>query len=292
MRDFGYERPNSIEHAVRELARGGAFALAGGTDLIVQMREGLRDVDHVVDLKRISGLVGMVETEGGAMRIGAATPVAVIARDARVQTRYPALASACGMIGSAQIQARASLGGNVCNASPSADAVPPLMCLNAQAEIAGPEGSRACQVEEILTGPGQTSLKKSEIVSAFVVPPPSERSTSAYIRFTPRREMDIAVVGVGAAINLADDGTISGARITLASVGPTALRVHQAEERLSGQTPKAALFEEAAGLARSTASPISDTRGSADYRRSLVGVLTRRALVACCSQLGITLEAA
>ncbi len=286
MLDFQYERPEKLQDAIAGLARSGARPLAGGTDLIVQMREGLRDVSHVVDMKHIEGLTGISELSDGSLRIGAATPVAAIARYADVVARYPGLAAACGMIGSAQVQSRASLGGNICNASPSADAVPPLICLMARAEIVGPAGARTVDVETLFAAPGRTSLAADEILVALTLPKPQSRSTSVYMRFTPRREMDIAVAGVGISIGVDANDAIIGARITLASVGPTPLRAPEAEAHLNGRDPAPGVIEEAARLAMRAASPISDTRGSADYRRELIGVLTKRVLIAALSQLG------
>lgn len=292
MQAFDYERPENLQAAISELSRYGARPLAGGTDLIVQMREGARDVAHVVDLKHIEGLVGISQGADGSLRIGAATPAAKITRDAVVCERYPALAAACGMIGSAQIQSRASLGGNVCNASPSADAVPPLISLGAKAEIVGAASLRTVDVETLFAGPGRTTLAPDDILVAFILPPPLARSTSIYMRFTPRREMDIAVVGVGVAIDIGPDDGILGARITLAAVGPTPVRATQAEAYLSGAVPNVAIVDEAARLAMADAKPISDTRGSADYRRELVGVLTRRSLAAALAKLGVEAGAA
>lgn len=286
MLDLQYERPEKLQDAIAELGRTGARPLAGGTDLIVQMREGLRDVGHVVDVKHIEGLTGISELPDGSLRIGAATPVAVIARHADVVARYPGLAAACGMIGSAQVQSRASLGGNICNASPSADAVPPLICLMARAEIVGSAGARTVDVETLFAGPGRTSLAVDDIVVALNLPKPQPGSTSVYMRFTPRREMDIAVAGVGVALGVDGNNAIVGARLALASVGPTPLRAPEAEAHLNGRAPVRAVIDEAARLAMLAASPISDTRGSADYRRELIGVLTKRVVIASLGQLG------
>jgi carbon-monoxide dehydrogenase medium subunit len=191
------------------------------------------------------------------------------------------------LIGGVQVQNRASLGGNICNAAPSADGVPALICLAARAVAAGPAGRREMAVEEVFAGPGRTSLAAGELLVAIRLPPPAPRSAACYLRFTPRREMDIAVAGSGVWLRLGEDGAIADARIVLASVAPTPIRAPAAERKLVGEKPGSALFEEAGRLAAKDARPISDTRGSADYRRTLVAVLTARALADCCRQLDV-----
>jgi carbon-monoxide dehydrogenase medium subunit len=290
--DFEYLAPTTVAAAVEALAHPGARALAGGTDLIPQIREGRRRVTRIVDLKRIPELLAIALLDGGGVRIGAAASASAIAEHAAIRTEYPALVEAARLIGSYQIQNRASLGGNICNAAPSADAVPALICLGASAEIAGPEGRRVRQLDQLFVGPGQTVLAQDELLTALLVPPPPERSAAKYLRFIPRNEMDIAVAGAGAWVRLAADGTISAARICLAAVAPTPLRVPEAEQALVGARPTPSLLAEAGRLAARAARPISDTRGSADYRRELVKVLTARALADCCAQLGLTVEVA
>ncbi|MBI4506121.1 MAG: FAD binding domain-containing protein [Chloroflexi bacterium] len=292
MHDFEYLAPTTLAAAVAALAMPGARPLAGGTDLIPQLREGRRRVARVVDLKRIPDLVAITPLPAGGVRIGAATSATAVAAHAAIAHDYLALVETARLIGSYQIQNRASLGGNVCNAAPSADAAPVLICLGAQAEVAGPGGRRTLPLEELFAGAGQTILAPGELLAALVLPLPAARSAATYVRFTPRNEMDIAIAGAGAWLRLADDGTVAAARIALAAVAPTPLRVPEAEQALLGQRPTATLLAETGRLAARAARPISDTRGSAEYRRELAKVLTARALAACCAQLGLTVEVA
>lgn len=291
MNEFEYGAPTTVDEAVALLGRGDARVLAGGTDLIVQMREGRRQVGRVVDLKRIAELTALVAEKDGSVRIGAALNVTAVAAHPAM-ARYPAVVESGRMIGSYQIQNRASIGGNVCNAAPSADAIPPLICLDARAAIAGPAGRREVPVETLFAGPGKTNLGAQEILVSIRLPPAPKRSAGRYLRFTPRREMDIAVAGAGVWLRLGADGAVDEARIALAAVAPTPIRAPGAERRLIGERPTAKLLEEAARLAARDARPISDTRGSAEYRRELVKVLTARALASCCAELGMFLEAA
>lgn len=291
MNEFEFTAPTTVEDAVAALGTGDARVLAGGTDLIVQMREGRRRVGRVVDLKRIPETTALVEESDGGVTIGAALNVTAMAAHPAM-ARYPAVVESGRMIGSYQIQNRASIGGNVCNAAPSADAIPPLICLNARANIAGPSGRRQVPVEVLFTGPGKTKLGPQEILVSIRLPRPPDRSAGKYLRFTPRREMDIAVAGTGAWLSLGADGAVAEARIALAAVAPTPIRAPAAEQRLIGERPTAKLLDEAARLAARHIMPISDTRGSAAYRRELVKVLTARALAACCAELGVALEVA
>ena len=291
MQDFAYHRPLSLNDALSALAGEGARALAGGTDLVAQLREGRRTAAHVVDIKRISGLSSIeVHADGGAT-IGAAASATVIAAHPYIAKHFPAVTQACRLIGSWQIQNRATLGGNVCNAAPSADGIPPLICLGAIARVASKTGQRDIPVETLFTGPGRTTLAPGEILTALHLPLPRPRSAAAYLRFTPRREMDIAIAGVGVWIQLDATGRVEATRIALASVAPTPVRAPAAEQALLGQSPSGILLERAGALAASDARPISDMRGSADYRRHLVDVLTRRALSACLHHLEITVDA-
>ncbi|MGE0765867.1 MAG: xanthine dehydrogenase family protein subunit M [Hyphomicrobiaceae bacterium] len=278
---FTYERPSTIEAAVEMMGSAGAYALGGGTDLIPQLHERRRSARLIVDLKHVPDLTAITRLDDGGWRIGAAASVRRIGDDAGLRRAYPGLIEAARLIGSLQIQSRASLGGNLANGAPSADAVPLLICLGAMAEIAGPTQRRHLPVESIPEGPGRSILRPGEVIVALLLPARSPRSAARYLRFTPRREMDIAIAGSGVAIELGDGGEIIKARITLASVAPVPLRAPSAEAHLVGARPDVSVLAEAARLAASEARPISDTRGSADYRRELVGVLTRRALEAC-----------
>ncbi|MBL8707410.1 MAG: xanthine dehydrogenase family protein subunit M [Rhodospirillales bacterium] len=290
MKEFEFSAPTTIAEAVALLA-GGARPLAGGTDLIVQMREGRRAVGHVVDVKRIPELTAVTPMPDGGISIGAALSVTRMAAHPAL-ARYPAIVESGRMIGSYQIQNRASIGGNVCNAAPSADAIPALICLGAQAAIAGPQGRRTEPVEALFERPGRTRLAESELLLAIVLPPPPARSAAKYLRFTPRREMDIAVAGAGTWLRRDERGVVTEARVALASVAPTPIRAPLAERRLVGEIPSAALLDEAGILAAQDARPISDTRGSAGYRQELVRVLTRRALADCCAQFGSPVDVA
>ncbi|KAB2848797.1 MAG: xanthine dehydrogenase family protein subunit M [Hyphomicrobiaceae bacterium] len=288
MKELQYHRPVTVEDAVGILQQGDGRALSGGTDLIAQMREGRRSVRHVVDLKHIPELTSLTRSSDGGWRVGAAMPIGTLGRNEAFATDQGPLLASARLIGSLQIQNRASLGGNICNAAPSADAAPLLICLGAEAEIAGTSGRRVMQVGQVATGPGRTSLGPAEILVAIRLPPlEQKRSRGAYLRFTPRREMDIAIAGAAAFITLDDRHRIRQARITLASVAPVPLVAERAARMLIGEQPSAALFKEAGAAAAAEARPISDLRGSAGYRRTLVEVLTKRALGECARALGV-----
>jgi xanthine dehydrogenase FAD-binding subunit len=292
LQEFAYESPETIADAVAAMAGGDARALAGGTDLVPQLREGRRRAGRIVDLKRIPELTAIVALPNGGFSIGAAATATAVARHAGLAAAYPAVAQSAQLIGGVQIQNRASLGGNICNAAPSADAVPALICHEARATIAGRSGRREVAVEAMFCGPGRPALEAGEILVSIRLPPPQPRSAARYLRFTPRREMDIAIAGAGTWIRLDADGAIAAARIVLASVAPTPIRAPSAEQKLVGEKPTRALLEEAGRLAAGDARPISDTRGSADYRRSLVAVLTARALADCCRSLDAGMDLA
>ena len=276
---FEYAAPQNLQDAVALLAEasGEARPLAGGTDLIAQMKENRRSPSLVVDVKKIPEL-NILSYEAG-LRIGAAVSCTHIAGFEPVRLHYPALAEACALVGSYQIQNRAALGGNFCNAAPSADAVPPALSYSATLVIAGPNGQREIPSEYFFVGPGQTVLEKGEILVEIVLPPPPPRSGAAYLRFIPREEMDIAVAGVGSFVQLSPDArTCEQARIVLAAVAPTPVRAQEAEAFLTGRDLDETALAHAGELASQAASPISDVRGSAAYRIELVKVLTRRTL--------------
>jgi len=284
MQAFSYERPETVAAALDMLAVDQAKVLAGGTDLIPQLREGRRKARVVVDVKHIPELTRISRGADGGWYIGAAVGVRELCADVQFCADYPGLIEAVGLIGSLQIQSRATLGGNLCNGAPSADGVPLLISLGVQTRIAGPQGERIIPIGGLPRSPGQTNLGMGELLIALLLPPRPARSAARYLRFTPRREMDIAIAGSGVAVTLRASGEIETARITLASVAPVPLRAEKAEQRLVGEKPDARLLIEAGQIASSEARPISDTRGSADYRRELVGVLTRRALEACVAE--------
>ncbi len=285
MDPFAYHRPESLADACERLGREGARILAGGTDLIPQLREARRRATHIVDVKLLPGCAAIAAGDDGGLVIGAAVPASVVARHPEILARYPALAAAAGMIGSLQVQNRATLGGNICNAAPSADAVPPLLVFDAQVTVSGRSGERRMPLEDVFAGPGRTNLEPGEVLTTIHLPPQAARSASHYLRFTPRREMDIAVVGVAARVACGADGLVSEARIALASVAPTPIRARGAEAALIGRGLDEGAIAEAARAAMAEARPISDTRASAEYRRALVEVLARRALAHCRDRL-------
>jgi carbon-monoxide dehydrogenase medium subunit len=274
---FDYAAPRSLHAALLLLQdHPGALMLAGGTDLLVQLRTGRRQTNFVVDVKRVPELDLLAADETG-LSLGAAVPCYRIEREASVRRHWPALAEVAGLIGGTQIQGRASIGGNLCNAAPSADAVPLLIAMGARCEIAGPAARREIPVEQFCAGPGKNTLAPGEILVSIRIPKPPPGSGACYLRFIPRNEMDIAVAGAGVAVTL-NNGTVGAARIALASVAPTPLFVPAAGAMLAGQAPDAVTVARVADTARDAARPISDMRGTADYRRHLCAVLTRRAL--------------
>jgi carbon-monoxide dehydrogenase medium subunit len=281
LKSFEYVAPRTLREAISRLAEKGenARVLAGGTDLLVQMRNQRRQPERLVDIKHIHEVSELSFGARRGLRIGAAVPCYRIYQDDEIGRRYPGLVDTAAIIGSIQIQGRASLGGNLCNAAPSADSIPALIAYSAVCEVQGPQGKRLVPVEEFCTGPGQNVLQPGELLVALQVPPPRPRSGAHYLRFIPRNEMDIAIVGAGALVELADrNRTFRSARIALAAVAPTPLFVRAAGALLAGRPVGDEAIEEAARAARDAARPISDMRGSAEYRLHLVEVLTRRAL--------------
>lgn len=281
MKDIDYAAPKSIADAVALLNERGdkARCLAGGTDVIVQLREHRRDADVLVDIKHIPELNELTLDAKKGLTIGAAVPCYRIYEDKAIAKAYPGLVDAASLIGGIQIQSRASLGGNLCNASPAADSIPALIALEAVCVIAGPKGTRELPVENFCTGPGKTALGRGEFLVSLRLPAPMPRSGAAYLRFIPRNEMDIAVVGAGVSVTLDEKKEkCVAARVALAAVAPTPLLVPEAGAALLGAKLDAALIDKAASLAQAAAKPISDMRGTAEYRKHLVGVLVKRAL--------------
>lgn len=280
MRDFEYEAPASIAEAVRVLSQhnGSARPLAGGTDLIDQIRTGRHRPRVVVDVKKIPEL-GALELTTTGLRLGAAVPCYRIYGDARIAKAYAALADSARIIGGIQIQSRASIGGNLCNSGPAADSTPSLIALGAVAVIAGPKGRREVAVESFCTGPGTNVLEPGEFLVELTFPARPARSGSHYRRFIPRNEMDIAVVGVGASVVLDDKREkFVSARIALGAVGPTPLYAKAAGDLLAGQVVDDRIIGRAADAARSIARPIDDMRGTREFRLHITGVLTRRVI--------------
>lgn len=274
MRRFELAVPGSVKECLRALGPE-AKVVAGGTDLVPQMKIGLLHPRLVVDLSGIAELRAL--SVDGSLRVGAAVTARELELHPRVRAAYASLAESAALVGSVQIRNLATLGGNVCNAAPSADMAPPLLALGAEAVIAGPRGERRVPMETFFQGVRRTALGADELLVEFVVPAPGPRSGGCYLRHTPRRELDIAVVGVASQVWLAD-GVCARARVALAAVAPTPVRATAAEQALEGQPLTAEAIERAAGLAVEAARPISDQRGSADFRRHLVRVLTRRTL--------------
>jgi CO/xanthine dehydrogenase FAD-binding subunit len=275
---LAYTAPTSVDEAVRALAgaSGTAKVLSGGTDLLVQLRSGRLKADLIVDTKQIPGISGIRE-EGGGFVIGAATSGAMIGEHERLGAAWPGVVEAANLIGSTQIQGRASLAGNLCNASPAADSVPALIAARATCVVAGSKGRREVLVETIATGPGRTSLGPDEFIVEFRLPKRPARSADAYLRFIPRTEMDIAVVGAGVSLTLDPAGACTDARLVLGAVAPTAVIVPDAAAALIGrkldETALAALDK----AARAACKPIDDKRGTIAYRVKVAGVLARRA---------------
>jgi CO/xanthine dehydrogenase FAD-binding subunit len=278
---INYEAPKTVDEAVKLLAAHGEKArpLCGGTDLIIQLRAGVRRPDYVVDVKNIAEMRRIAFSMQHGLRLGAAVPCVEIYENSDMRKYYPGLTEAAHLIGSLQIQSRASVGGNLCNGSPAADTTPALIALAAQARVVGPKGERMVPVEDFCTAPGRTVLQPSELLVDFHIPTPSPHSSDAYLRFIPRNEMDIAVVGVGASVTLElDEDRCTEARIALAAVGPIPIFAKEASQSLVGKKLDDAAIERAAQLAIAASSPIDDMRGTAEYRRHVVGVLTRRSL--------------
>jgi carbon-monoxide dehydrogenase medium subunit len=270
---FEYIAATTVGEAVTVLAGKGdrGRPLAGGTDLIVQLRSGALDVDLVIDVKKIPELNAITYRPGEGLTLGAAVPCHRIVQDADIVRVYPGLVDAVALIGGTAIQGRATIGGNVCNAAPSGDSIPAMIVLRATCTIFGPAGMRTIPVEHFCTGPGKTVLGRDELLVSVHFPPPFAHSGACYLRFTPRHEMDIAVVGVGASVVLgADRATIAAARVALGAVGPTPLYVEAAGAGLRGKAPSEESFAAAARLAQEAARPITDMRGTEAQRRHLL----------------------
>jgi carbon-monoxide dehydrogenase medium subunit len=280
LQEINYEAPITVAQAVTMLKRHGEKArpLCGGTDLLIQMRAGVRRPDYIVDLKHIKELRQIKFDARKGVRLGAAVPCIEVYESEVMRKYYPGLTEAAHLIGSLQIQNRASVGGNLCNGSPAADTTPALIALGAKARIAGGRTAREVPVEDFVTSPGRTVLKPGEILVEFVIPAPKPHSSDSYLRFIPRNEMDIAVVGVGTSITLAGE-VVRAARIALGAVGPTPIFAAKASESLIGQKLDNATIEAAAQLAIGASAPIDDMRGTAEFRRHVTGVLTRRTIL-------------
>jgi len=281
MKDIDYTAPRTLAEAAALLNDKGdrARILAGGTDIIVQLREHRRDLDLLVDVKNIAEVNELTFDPARGLRIGAAVPCYRIYENKDIAKAYPGLIDAVSLVGGVQIQSRASVGGNLCNASPAADTTPMLIALEATCHIAGPQGPRQLPVETFCTAPGRTALERGELLVSIDLPAPKPHSGAHYLRFIPRNEMDIAVVGAGASVVLDDKKQkCLAARIGVGAVAPTPLLVPDAGAALVDGALSDALIDKAVQAARAAAKPISDMRGTAEYRKHLVGVLVKRAV--------------
>jgi carbon-monoxide dehydrogenase medium subunit len=281
LQDFEYLAAQSVDEVVSLLNQNGKSVqiLSGGTDLLVQLREGRKAAQLVVDIKHIPDVNELAYSPLDGLTIGAAVSCSRICQDAMVVSAYPGLVDAFSLIGGTQIQGRASVGGNLCNASPAGDAIPALIVHSAVALVAGPQGRREIAVEDFCSAPGQTELRPGEFLVALRIPPPALGSGAAYLRFIPRNEMDIAVVGAGAWVVLDEQRrTFVSARVALGAVAPKPLFASEVGGFLAGRAATPENIHEAAVLAQAAARPISDMRGTAEQRRHLSLILTRRTL--------------
>ena len=281
MRRFDLATPHNVDDCLKLLAERGTETklVAGGTDLLPQMKNGLIHPARVIDLSGVPEVHVLAADDGRGVRVGAAVTARQLERDTRIQSAYRSLEESGALVGSIQVRNLATVGGNICNAAPSADMAPPLVALDAEAVIAGPSGRRRVPMATFFTGVRRTVLAPDELLLEFNIPAPGAHSGGCYLRHTPRRELDIAVVGVASQVTLAN-GVCTKARICLAAVATTPVRATAAERALEGQRLTPELIEQAATLAIEAAKPISDQRGSVEFRRHLVRVLTRRTLTA------------
>jgi len=278
---FDFYQPTTLAEAsrlLRENGPGGRF-LAGGTDLVIAMKEKGLLPKYIVDLKRVPGLAGIRENGDGSLSIGALTTMYAIETSPVIKKKYPFLAQSAAEVGSIQIRNRATVGGNMANATPSADVAPSLIALNATANIAGAAGERTLPMEDFFRGPGQNAMSADEILTEIKIPKTGPQLVGEYIKFSPRDMMDLAYVGVAVAYNLGDDKKCSGVRIVLGAVAPTPIRAKNSEALLEGQVLTEEIAAKVGDEAARESKPISDVRSSADYRRAMVGVMTKRAIL-------------
>jgi aerobic carbon-monoxide dehydrogenase medium subunit len=273
-----YEAPETLDAAVALLAGAPSEArvLAGGTDLLVQLKTDLVEPELVVDIKRIRE-ARTIKREAGGFRIGAAVTAAELSEHAELKRAWPGVVEAANLIGSTQIQGRATMGGNLCNGSPAADSVPALIAAGAVATIAGPHGCRDLAVEEVVVGPRRLALAREELVVSFLLPPRPDHSADAYLRFIPRTEMDIAVVGAGVNLTVDQQGRVQAARVALGAVAERPLLVPEAGQALVGAALDEATLERFERAVRAACRPIDDKRGTKEFRIKVAGVMARRA---------------
>jgi aerobic carbon-monoxide dehydrogenase medium subunit len=277
MTELRYLAPNSLDEAIGAFAAAGSAAriLAGGTDLLVQMRSGVLKPGLIVDIKKIAEMTSIEETADGGFRVGAATSGMALAEHARFGKVWPGVLEAINLIGSKQVQGRASAGGNLCNGSPAGDSVPAMIAAGAIVTVQGLNGRRQIKVEDVPAGPGRTNLLPGEILVSFALPPRPTGSSDAYLRMIPRTEMDIAVVGVGVSLTL-NGGVCTAARVGLGAVAPTVLLVEAAAKALIGSKLDEAALNAAAAACSAACRPIDDKRGTIAYRTKVAGVLLKR----------------
>lgn len=282
-----YKVANSLSEAVALLSSQGGVSkiLAGGSDLLVQIKSGGVSPDLLIDIKHIDGIKD-ITTEDGGYRIGAAVSGAELGEHSGVTALWPGVVEAVGLIGSTQVQGRATMVGNLCNGSPAADSVPAMIAADAVVRVVGPNGVREVPVADIPVSPGRTSLAKDDIVESVFLPARPERAGDAYLRFIPRTEMDIAVVGAAVSLSLADDGSVATARVALGAVAPTALRVADAEAALVGSKLDDATLGKLAAACSAACNPIDDKRGSIEFRTKVAGVMARRAALIAFERAG------
>lgn len=285
--DVQYVAPKTLDEAVRAFAAaaGAGRILAGGTDLLVQMRNGVVAPGTIVDVKKIGELTSIEETKEGGFRIGAAVSGAVLREHPKVSKVWPGVVEATNLIGSTQVQGRATPGGNLCNGSPAGDSVPAMVAAGAIVTIQGPDGRRELPVEKVPKGPGRLNLEPGEIVVSFTLPPRPKGSSDAYLRMIPRTEMDIAVVGCGVSLTL-ENGTCTAARVGLGAVAPTVLLVEEAAKALVGSKLDDAALAKAAAACSAACRPIDDKRGTIAYRTKVAGVLLKRTALIAAERAG------
>ena len=286
MPSLNYVAPTTVSDAVKILAAasGPTRVMSGGTDLLVQLRSGRLKPDLIVDTKKIPGIIGITKNADGGFTIGAATSGALLGENAALVAAYPGVVEAAQLIGSTQVQGRASLAGNLCNASPAADSVPAMIATGTTVTIAGPNGTRTAAVETIVIGPGRTSLAKGEMITAFHLPPIKGKTGDAYLRFIPRTEMDIAVVGCGISVTLDASGTITAAKISLGAVAPTQVQVDPS--CIIGSKLDDAALARLDAAAQAICNPIDDKRGTIEFRTKVAGVLARRTAAIAVARAG------
>ena len=280
MRRFEYLEAHTLRQTIGMLQRHGSQArvVAGSTDFLVRWRAGFWSPDYVVNIQRVPGLSRVVYSRSNGLRLGALVTIQTLEQHPAIRRHYPALASAAASFAGVQVRNLATVGGNICNASPSGDMLPALLAYGAECRLSGPDGHRQVAMDQLFTGPGQTVLAQDEVLTEITLPPPPANTGALYIKHSPRGAMDIATVGVSSMVAVDRSGTCTEARIALGAVAPTPLRAYAAEDMLRGQKLDAELLQAATDQAVSQASPIDDVRGTAGYRRQMVGVLTRRTL--------------